>query len=1201
MDDRAELASVLRRVRARWRLFVLLRTWGAASTIAGMILALALLTSLFAYADGSLTVLLWAVALLSAVLVGGILIVLAVVRVPDDDTIARFIEERRPDLEDVLVTAVGEARRTPPHPMSATVIADAVQRVRDIDTRQLIPPQPMRIARLSALLGTAILALVVGLSARSAIHAARVFLLYAFPARVGFEVQPGDVKVRGGDAVTFVARLVGATNDIAPVLHIIDGDASFDTPMTAKEGRYTASMQHVERGLHYSVSAAGSRSREYTITVVRPPRVDRIDLRYEYPAAFHLQPRVEEDGGDIYAPAGTRVHVSIRADKPIAQGSLQVSGSESIRLKAAGDRVEGELTVTAEGSYRVALADADGLNNPGDTEYFIRTIDDRPPDVRIVRPAADRQVSPIEEVPVEARADDDYGVASLELVYSVRGRGEKAVPFEDVKPGTTVNGTRTLYLEDLGVKPGDFVTYYARARDVSHGKRSTEARSDIFFLEVKPFDEEFVASQSQGSGAGGGDATSLDELVNAQKDVITATWRLDRRARDAGGRSPDDIRAVARGQGEVRRRAAGIAAQQQRSVDVRRRRGAGGSQPRADDAGDQPLLKAMDAMASAQEQLDALKTTEALPHEMTALNELLRAQAEIRRREVQRQQANGTGSGGSNRQTQDLSSLFDRELQRQQQTNYETPNSTETREQKSGNNDALDKIRELARRQEALNRDQDQLATNTMSAEEMRRQLERLTREQTELRQQAEELSRQLEQQQRSSQGSQSGQRAGRSSDAQRGGGPSNSQPSQQRRGEPSGSPGSTGSSPQDEQTRRAIQQASEEMRNAASEMRRQNSGEARASANRALDRLRDVEQRMRGAQPDDRRRAAGELQLEARQLADAERQLAASPSTSLRDGPSTSPRAGGSQQGNAATSADDARRRSAEQERLADRAQRLEEGVKQLEHAEGASAKNRAALSDAVRELDKEKLSERMRNAARPGQKNGAADRNDLQELARALDRVGDRLASANGDSDETRRLSEQLAKARELRDRLARVDQQLADARRQGEQQGKPGSAKDLPSATGRESQAPGAGQGQGAKPGEPQQSASANPGQQSSGQGAGSSTSGSWQEAQQLLDQLKRDEQLGFNADDRGFNPGRSAPGTEPWKQDFAKWDDLKKQAAAALEKLESTAATRLREQQAKDRLAAGAAQGVPDSYRSLVEQYYKALADKSAPKR
>jgi hypothetical protein len=128
MDDyRAELASVLRRVRARWRLFVLMRTWGAASTIAGMILALALFTGGFAYADGSLTVVLWAVALLSAVLVSGTLMVLAIVRMPDDDTIARFIEERRPDLEDTLVTAVVEARRTPPHPMSETVIADAVR------------------------------------------------------------------------------------------------------------------------------------------------------------------------------------------------------------------------------------------------------------------------------------------------------------------------------------------------------------------------------------------------------------------------------------------------------------------------------------------------------------------------------------------------------------------------------------------------------------------------------------------------------------------------------------------------------------------------------------------------------------------------------------------------------------------------------------------------------------------------------------------------------------------------------------------------------------------------------------------------------------------------------------------------------------------------------------------------------------------
>src|SRR5919197_445825 len=116
--------------------------------------------------------------------------------------------------------------------------------------------------------------------------------------------------------------------------------------------------------------------------------------------------------------------------------------------------------------------------------------------------------------------------AAIDLVYSVRGRAEKVLPFRRDGSGVTVTGQRTLYLEDLGVEPGDFVTYYARATDVSRGKRSSEARSDIFFLEIKPFEEEFVAAQSQAMGAGGGGGDkSLEDLATAQKEIIVATWK----------------------------------------------------------------------------------------------------------------------------------------------------------------------------------------------------------------------------------------------------------------------------------------------------------------------------------------------------------------------------------------------------------------------------------------------------------------------------------------------------------------------------------------------------------------------------------------------------------------------------------------------------------------------------------------------------
>jgi hypothetical protein len=217
------------------------------------------------------------------------------------------------------------------------------------------------------------------------------------------------------------------------------------------------------------------------------------------------------------------------------------------------------------------------------------------------------------------------------------------VPFDRQGSGTSVNGKSTIYLEDLGVKPGDFVTYYARARDVSRGKRSTEARSDIFFLEVTPFEEEFVASQSQGSG--GASDEGLDDLVQSQKDIITATWKLDSRAKQAGGRSDEDIRTVAKAQADLRTRALGVVGQMQRANNVRRVRPGGGRTPgpAQEDPSASAMAKAAEAMGRAQQQLDALKTTDALPHEMTALNELLRSQSETRRREVQQQQANGNG------------------------------------------------------------------------------------------------------------------------------------------------------------------------------------------------------------------------------------------------------------------------------------------------------------------------------------------------------------------------------------------------------------------------------------------------------------------------------------------------------------------------------------------------------------------------------
>ena len=68
----------------------------------------------------------------------------------------------------------------------------------------------------------------------------------------------------------------------------------------------------------------------------------------------------------------------------------------------------------------------------------MRVMDDRPPDVRILRPAGDQQITPLEEVAIEARADDDYGIARFELVYAVAGGASRRSCRSRAVTGTTL-------------------------------------------------------------------------------------------------------------------------------------------------------------------------------------------------------------------------------------------------------------------------------------------------------------------------------------------------------------------------------------------------------------------------------------------------------------------------------------------------------------------------------------------------------------------------------------------------------------------------------------------------------------------------------------------------------------------------------------------------------------------------------------------
>ncbi|MGE0040227.1 MAG: hypothetical protein AB7H88_13690 [Vicinamibacterales bacterium] len=1218
MGDRlVELRAALAELRRRWTRRAACGQWALGAAAA---------TALLLAGLGAVTVV--ARAGLPLVFTTALVVLLALAalaramwplrRRPTDLQFAHYIEERVGGLDDVLVTAVSAAGKPGAHgPMLDALAGDALRALRTLDLDLVLPSRSVRDAALRAAGASAALAVTAALFAPSIGRSAAVTTAYLFPARITFEVTPGTARVRAGDPVTITARVGGVDGGLVPAIALGGGDAAERREMArGDDGRYTLTLDGLEDSLAYRVSAGGAESDEFLLTVIRPPRVERIDLHLDYPDGLGLTDRDEADSGDIYAPAGTAVRLTVTADKPIASGALVLDDGTRVPLDGREAVLSGGLRVQEDGSYRVALADTDGLENPGDTEYFIRTLLDRPPDVRILKPGGDRDVTPLQEVVIEARADDDFGVRSLELVFQAPGRPERVVPIAGASTGLSASGARTVFLEDLGVEPGDFVTYYARATDIGRGRRSAEARSDLYFLQVKPFEQRFVAAQTQAGAMAGG---PMSDLAEAQKSILVATWNLDSRARKAGVKgSEKDIRAVSKAQAELKTKVEQAAGRLERALNAGRRgrtRPGGGLETRGDD----PLGLAAEAMQRAVTELDALATGAAMPHETEALEQILKAQADQQERQV----AQGGGGGGGANSAPDLSTLFDQELRKRQETNYETPDSTESRpEEADANEDPLERIRELARRQEALNRDQRDLARkqDTLEEEELRRRLERLTRDQNALREQAEQVARQIEQQ------------------ASRDGQPSGS------RGSQSGS--SAGRNDSQAESER-MRQISEEMRDAATGLRRQDTGEAQARADRALERLRELERQMQAARPDERRRALGDLQLEARQLADAQRRV---DHESARTG-------------EGATGADARRRLAGEQERLADRADRLEDAVRQLADAKAGAADGegdeRRAMDDAARELERQRLAERMRDAAaalragepagaegardpragEPGDRPAAADSGRGEELARALDRVAERLGTAAGrQTAESERLSEQLSRTAELREQLGDLQRMIDDLQRQaaqsasggeaqpgaggepgqpgqagqpgsqagqpGSQAGQPGSQAGQPGSQAGQagSQAGQAGQGQAASGGQ-----QGNQGQQGGGNGGRGAlermqrdVGERMREAERLANELRRDNPgMGGTQTPEGWWPSTSAPGTEAFKQDFARWESLKKNLLIALEDVETRLSEELRARENEERLNAGRHDAVPESYREQVEQYYRSLARPRKP--
>ena len=679
--------------------------------------------------------------------------------------VARRIEAKHLELESLLLAAMEQE----PHLQDGrfgflqyTVINDALNHAAANDWREVVPLGKLRIAQLSGAAAAAILACVTyalaviptGHDATLPLASIRDQSLAEKDYRVA--VIPGDVQIERGTSLIVTARFDADLPDDATLEW---QDASGQTerlPMSLSlsDPIFGGRVPEVRTDLTYRLHYAGQTSGDFNVSVYDHPELQRADVRLVFPEYTGLEEKRVEDTHRVTAVEGTRLTLSCRLNKPVDSAQLVGEDESRIELTAQPDRAtvyEMTRPLSESGRYRLELIDADGRKNKLPPRFVFKVTPNRAADLKVVRPARDVRVSPLEELLAQASVWDDFGLRAYGLSYAMAGE-----PPQDVVLGrsTSRNERRQIEhlvaMEKLEAQPDQLLSYYFWAEDVGPDGRPRRSFGDMYFAEVRHFEEIFRQgdqppgdqSQQEQQQGEGENAQQAEKLAELQKQIINATWKVIRRevGETTSGPFLPDVIEIRKSQEDVLKQTAELAeklpdAQSQSHVaDVQRHAG-----------------QAVTRLAEASESVSPDPLRPALAAEQAAYQAMLKLRA--REHEVTRGKPGQSQSqSASNAQSRAQQQLEQLKLE-DSPDRYETQRQAESGQQESDREtvQVLNRLRELARRQDDLNERMKELQSALEQAqteeerEDIRRQLKRLREQEEEILRDTDELDQRMQ------------------------------------------------------------------------------------------------------------------------------------------------------------------------------------------------------------------------------------------------------------------------------------------------------------------------------------------------------------------------------------------------------------------------------------------------------------------------
>jgi hypothetical protein len=357
-------------------------------------------------------------------------------------------------------------------------------------------------------------------------------------------VSPGDTQVERGSSLVISARF---GRQPPPEATLVMATASGQTRRIPMERQladpvFGASLSEISEEGRYHIEYQGRKTGEFKVRVFDYPALVRADALLNFPKYTGMTNQTILDTRRVTAIEGTRLSYTFQLNKTVATAALvSTNSSLNLALRDGAIAVLPDYLLTNGGRYSLALRDAEGRSSKFPADIVISVLTNHPPELKLVFPRGDQRVSRLEELQLQAEARGEFGLLKYGIGYGLAGQDPRFVELgqnagrDDKRQFNYMIPLETLHLEDDQV-----LDYFVWADDYGPDGNVRRTFGDMFFAEVRPFEETYRAEQGgQGQGEGQGQGNAGVKLAEMQKEIVIATWKLRQEKRSTStARSP---------------------------------------------------------------------------------------------------------------------------------------------------------------------------------------------------------------------------------------------------------------------------------------------------------------------------------------------------------------------------------------------------------------------------------------------------------------------------------------------------------------------------------------------------------------------------------------------------------------------------------------------------------------------------------------